>query len=48
MNADTNDKWKVAVEVGPSKLGRLGDVSAIVFEPTTNQAIIDAAVDART
>lgn len=43
-----DDKWKVAVEVGPSKLGRLGDVSAIVFEPTTNQAIIDAAVDART
>lgn len=39
--------WKVAVEVRASKLGRRGDVSHIVFEPSTNEAIIAAAVNAR-
>ena len=38
--------WKVEVNVAPSKLGRSGDVSQIVFEPATNQAIIEAAAEA--
>lgn len=39
--------WKVGIEVAPSKLGKRGDTSQIVFEPASDSAIIDAAVDAR-
>ncbi len=42
-----DDTWKVEVVVAPSKLDRAGDVSQILFEPATNQAIIDASADAR-
>jgi hypothetical protein len=38
--------WKVEVEVAPSKLGGTGDVSQIVFEAATDQAIIDASAQA--
>lgn len=39
-----DDQWKVTIEVGPSGLGRNGDVSHIVFEPASQQNIIDSAV----
>lgn len=42
-----DDQWKVLVEVGPSRLGRPGDVSHIVFEPASNQSIIDSVVEER-
>lgn len=42
-----DDQWKIVVAVGPSRLGRPGDVSQIVFEPATDQAIIDAAASER-
>lgn len=35
--------WRVAVEVGPSRLGRSSDVSHIVFEPASNEEIIEVA-----
>lgn len=39
-----DDQWKTVIKVGPSRLGRPQDVSHIVFEPATEQAIIDSAV----
>lgn len=42
-----DDQWKVTIEVGPSGLGRNGDVSHIVFEPASQQSIIDSAAAAR-
>lgn len=42
-----DEEWKVVVEVGPSRLGRPGEVSHIVFEPATDAAIIDAAAGER-
>lgn len=42
-----DDQWKVVVQVGPSKLGRPGNVSHLVFEPADNQAIIDTVVKER-
>lgn len=39
--------WKVGVSVRPSKLGRTGNVSQIVFEPATDSSIMNAATDAR-
>ncbi len=38
--------WKVQISVEPSRLGRRGDVSQIVFEPASDPSIIDAAADA--
>lgn len=37
-------EWKVSIEVRPSGLGRRGDVSHIVFEQATDQAIIDSSI----
>jgi len=39
-----DDQWKVMIEVGPSRLGQPGDVSHIVFEPASEQSIIDSAI----
>lgn len=39
-----DDQWKVMVDVSPSRLGRPGDVSHIVFEPATDKTIIDSAL----
>lgn len=39
-----DDQWKISIGVGPSGLGRPGDVSHVVFEPASDQAIIDSAV----
>ncbi len=39
--------WKIGVLVEPSKLGRDGETSQVVFESATDESIIDAAADAR-
>lgn len=39
-----DEQWKVSIEVSPSRLGRAGDVSHIVFEPASDQSIIDSVV----
>lgn len=39
-----DDQWKVVIDVSPSRLGRRGDVSHIVFEPASEKAIIDSAL----
>lgn len=39
-----DDQWKTVISVRSSRLGRSGDVSHIVFEPATEQSIIDSAV----
>lgn len=36
-----DDKWKIGVDVGPSRMGRSGEVSQIVFEPASNPTIIE-------
>lgn len=41
-----DEAWKVVVEVRRSRLGRRGDVSSVVFEPATDEAIIAAAAHA--
>lgn len=39
-----DDQWKISIAVGPSRLGRPGEVSQIVFEAASDQAIIDSAI----
>ncbi len=43
-----DDQWKIVIEVGPSRLGRPGDVSHIVFQTASDQAIIDSAIAGQT